>query len=474
MSGAAPITPPTIKESLTFYNALVKQQSYYRSGATLPIDFRISQLKKLRKAIEENETLIMEALSADLRKPAFEAFGTEIGILYAELDEHLKNLKSWSKPTTVRTGFFHFKAYSKIYNDPRGAVLIIAPWNYPFHLALLPLIGAISAGNVAAIKPSELAPAVSGVIAKIIGTLFSPEYISVWEGGVDTATGLLQQKWDLIFFTGSTSVGQKVYEAAAKNLTPVVLELGGKSPCIVHSDAQLENAAKRIAWGKVVNAGQTCVAPDYLYIHESVKEPFLERLRQCFTDMLGEIPENSPDYARIINEQHFDRLLSLMKNGTLYSGGISDRTTRYISPTILTDMKEEYDIMREEIFGPLLPVITYTDIKEVIGYINAHPKPLALYIFTTSDKIADKVIHYTSSGGGCVNDVMWHLGNKHLPLGGVGDSGMGVYHGRSSFDAFSHKKSFLHRSASVDLPLRYPPYNKVSLPTLKKLFKYFG
>lgn len=451
-----------------------KQRQFFNEGHTLSIAYRRNQLKKLRAVIEKNEAAIFDALKADLHKPVFEAFGTELGIVYAEIDEHLYNLDKWSKPQSVGTGFFHFKASSKIYKEPLGQVLIISPWNYPFQLTINPLVGAISAGNVVVIKPSEISAHTSAIMAKIVRECFDEQYVYLIQGDKAIVDKLLTHKWDLIFFTGSTAVGKIIYEAAASKLTPVILELGGKSPCIVHEDAHLENSAKRIAWGKIINAGQTCVAPDYLYVHKDIKDKLLARIQYHITSMLGEQEELSNDYGRIVSERHYLRIVNLMKDGNILFGGKTDSSKRFISPTLITDVELSDTIMQEEIFGPLLPIITYTSIDEVISFINKRPKPLALYVFTSSNKIADEVIRRVPAGGGCINDVLWHLGNKNLSFGGVGDSGMGHYHGKFSYDSFSHSKSILNRSNLIDLPLRYPPYDKLELPILKKLFKYFG
>lgn len=452
---------------------LQAQREFFQSGITKDLDFRIVQLKKLRTAIQKHENAIYEALKADLNKPKFESYGTEIGFALSEIDLCIRKIKKWAKPRKVGTAPFHFKASSYVYSDPYGLVLNIAPWNYPFQLLFVPVIGAMAAGNCIAVKPSELAPNMSELSAKIIQDTFDENYISVFEGGIPVSQELLKHKFDYIFFTGSTRVGKIVYQAAAKHLTPVTLELGGKSPCIVDKDVNLDVAAKRIVWGKLVNAGQTCIAPDYLMVHTSVKEALIPKMEAAIEQFYGKNPEQSEDYCRIINEGHFKRLEGLMKKGRIISGGVLKADEKYISPTLLEDVSAKDPVMKEEIFGPILPIITYENLDETIQFINDRPKPLALYVFTKNNKVAEKVLKETSSGGACVNDTLMHIANPNMSFGGVGESGIGGYHGKFSFDTFSHQKAVMHKSTAIDPYIRYAPY-KTSLNILKFLLSKFG
>ena len=450
------------------------QRNFFRSGLTKDAEFRIEQLKKLRKVIVKREKDIYAALKADLNKHPFETYGTEVGLTLNEIDHCIKSVRKWMKPRKVKTSLFHFKGSSRIHADPYGVALIIAPWNYPFQLQMLPLIGAMAAGNCVTIKPSELASATSHLIAEMVAEAFDPHYISVFEGGIPVSQKLLDEKFDYIFFTGSTQVGRIVYQAAAKHLTPVTLELGGKSPCIVDENVDLEVTAKRLAWGKLVNNGQTCIAPDYLMVRKSVKQPLLELIKKAIERFYGRDPKSSPYYGRIINERHFKRISQLILNsGKIVYGGEMNADEKYISPTILDDITPDSPIMKEEIFGPVLPVMEYENIDEVIGFINERPKPLALYLFSKNDDLVDKVLKETSSGGSCINDTLMHIANPNMSFGGVGESGVGGYHGKHSFDAFSHDKSVMHKSFFPDPPIRYAPY-KTSLKVLKFLISKFG
>ena len=437
------------------------QRTFFEEGNTLSYGFRIKQLKKLKKAILEQESAIADALWKDLHKSRFEAYATEIGFVIRELGHHIRHLNHWMHPGKVPTGqMIHFWSSSRIYPQPYGQVLIIAPWNYPFQLLIQPLIGAISAGNCVILKPSELTPNVSGILARIIAETFSPEYIRVVEGGVAVSKELLEHPHDYIFFTGSPRVGRIVMEKAATHLTPVSLELGGKSPCIVDADAHLKHAAARIVWGKFLNAGQTCIAPDYLLVHASVKEKLLEYMKQDIQRYYGTNPADSPDYCRIVNEEKTLRLERMLKDGTIFCGGKVDSTDRYMAPTILTDVSPDSPVMQEEIFGPILPVLTFESLHEVIAFVNARPRPLALYYFSRNRKKQKRILRHTCSGGACINEVLMQWGNEMLPFGGVGNSGLGNYHGKYSFDTFTHEKGVLRKSNLTDLPLRYPPYGK--------------
>lgn len=451
--------------------SLVRQRSFFDTGKTRNIDFRIAQLKKLKEGIRKYETELMAALYDDLRKPPFESYASEIGILYTEIDHAIRNILSWSRSRHVATPLIHFLSRSRVYQEPYGIVLIISPWNYPFQLAIAPLIGAIAAGNCVLIKPSEFSPATANIIDKMIKELFPSDYITVFHGDAEATQKLLQEKFDYIFFTGSTAVGRIIMTAAARHLTPVTLELGGKSPCIVHEDANLDFGVKRIAWGKFFNAGQTCIAPDYVLLHRNIKDIFVEKMTRTIHKFYGDDPMRSPDYARIINERQFDRLLRFLKTGRVFCGGNYHREELYMPPTIIDQVSLDDPVMQEEIFGPILPIMEYNDIDEAIALVNKLPRPLALYCFSESKKIQNKVLRETSSGGGCINDTVSHVGSQELPFGGIGDSGMGAYHGKASFDTFSHRRGVLFRSNWVDLSLRYPPYgDRVSL--LQLLFRF--
>lgn len=447
-----------------------KQKAYFQTGATKSAEFRIAQLKKLYNAIVKNEEIIINALKADLNKSDFEAYSTEIGFTLKEITEAIKNVKKWMKPKRVRTPITHIGTKSKIYREPYGVTLIISPWNYPFQLTMTPLVGAIIGGNTAIIKPSELTPSTSSVIRTILNDTFQEEYISIVEGGVDTSTNLLQQKFDLIFFTGSVQVGKIVMEAASKHLTPLILELGGKSPTIVNDDANLKVTAKRIIWGKFTNAGQTCIAPDYIYVHENVKDELIKALKEEIIHFYGNKPLENSQYTKIVSEKHFNRLVTFLTDGKLEHGGGFDQVSHKIEPTILSDITWESNCMSEEIFGPILPIISYSRINEVIEEINKHPKPLALYVFTKNSSLANQIIERVPFGGGCVNDTLYHMATPYLPFGGVGESGTGNYHGEYSFNAFTHDKSVLIQTTKIDLKIRYHT-TKNALRFIRKLLK---
>ncbi len=449
------------------------QRNFFATGKTLSIDFRIQQLKKLREVIIKHEEDIKAALYKDLRKSATEAYVTEIGIVLMEIDDTLKHLRTWAKPTRMPTPLFHQLASSYVYHDSLGTVLIISPWNYPFQLLIAPLIGAISGGNTMVLKPSELASNTAELIHKMISENFAPEYMKVILGGVAESKALLEEKFDHIFFTGGTEIGRQVYMAAAKNLTPVVLELGGKSPCIVDKDIHLEHTSRRILWGKYTNAGQTCVAPDYLFVHKSVKDKLINMMKKHLKEMYGDDIQKSPDYGRIISPRHYDRIVSLMQDGNIIHGGKCDKNDQYIEPTFIENVNRDMRVMQEEIFGPLLPIMEYDNIDDVVKYINAGSKPLALYVYSSNTAVQDEVMLKCSFGGGCINESVMHVGQLRLPFGGVGDSGIGAYHGKASFDVFTHKKSILKKSTLSDLPIKYPPY-KNNLPILKKLMDWLG
>ncbi len=432
------------------------QRTFFASGATRSLEFRLEQLQRLKAAILERQADIVQAAKNDLGRPDYEGY-FEIGVLN-ELTYILKHLKSWVKSRRVGLSLSQLPGSAWVQPEPLGTVLIIGPWNYPFQLLISPLMGAIAAGNCAILKPSELAPATSHVVAQLIHDTFDPKYVAVIEGGVETAQALLAEKFDHIFFTGGTRVGKIIMEAAAKQLTPVTLELGGKSPCIVDTDVDVAIAAKRIVWGKFVNAGQTCVAPDYLLVHEAIKPALLTALAQTMHTFFGDDPAQSPDLARIVNDRQFDRLVSLLEGETVVVGGQIQRDTRFIAPTILDPVRWDAPIMQDEIFGPLLPIVTYTTLDEAIAHVTARPKPLALYLFTRDRAIQDKILSATSSGGVCINDVFMQVAVWGLPFGGVGDSGIGAYHGKTSFETFSHLKSVLKKPFWLDATWRYAPY----------------
>ena len=435
------------------------------------IDFRKEALTKLLNAIIIHENEIIEALYFDFKKPAFEAVLTETNYVISELKETIKNLNSWSKPKRVFSSLLNFPSKDYIYKEPYGKVLIIAPWNYPFQLALCPLISAFAAGNQVVLKPSELTPKTSEIIAKIISKVFHENEVNVIEGGIEVSQQLLSERWDYIFFTGSVAVGKIVAKAAAENLTPVTLELGGKNPCIIDETANLKLAAKRIVWGKFINAGQTCIAPDYILIQKDMKSHFIDFLKEEITKAYGENPIDSPDFARIINTKNCQRLISMIEPEKVIFGGQTDIKNCYIAPTLIEETSLESDLMKDEIFGPILPILTYEKEAEIDVVMAKYEKPLALYIFTENSVFSKKIIQNYSFGGGCVNDTMVHFSNNRLPFGGVGHSGIGAYHGSLSFDTFSHKKGIVKKSNFLDLPMRYAPY-KDKLALIKKLLKW--
>ncbi|MGC9505101.1 aldehyde dehydrogenase [Baaleninema sp.] len=446
------------------------QRAFFATGQTKDVNFRLEQLKRLKQAIVDYQDRIVEAVGADLGRPEFEAY-FEIASI-AEVNTAIKNLKSWAKPKRVPNSLEQFPSRARIHPEPLGVVLIVAPWNYPFQLTMSPLVGAIAAGNCAILKPSEIAPHTAAVVSELVRSTFPPEYIAAIEGGVETSQALLEQKFDKIFFTGGTRIGQIVMEAAAKHLTPVTLELGGKSPCIVDADVKLNVAVKRIVWGKCINAGQTCIAPDYLLVDRRIKPQLLEAIRQQLRAFLGDDPAQSPDFSRMVSDRHFDRVASLLENtgkAEIVVGGQVDRSDRYIAPTVLDNVSWDDAVMQEEIFGPILPVLEYDRLDEAIDRINSRAKPLALYVFSNNKSFQNRVLHETSSGGACVNDTIMHLALPDLPFGGVGDSGMGSYHGKASFDTFSHFKSVLNKGLWLDLNWRYAPYRQWQLNLLKRI-----
>jgi aldehyde dehydrogenase (NAD+) len=448
------------------------QQRFFASGATRPYAFRKAQLKTLKSAVRDAVPQIVEAMHRDLRKSEFEAIGTEVGPVLNDIRHTLANLRDWMRPQPMPTPLMFFPSRSKVYPDPLGMVLNISPWNYPFLLAISPLVSAIAGGNTVILKPSEESPHTSQVIENLVRQHFPEEYIAVVQGpGHIVGAELIEQyHFDHIFFTGSVAVGKRIMQMAARHLSPVTLELGGKSPCIIEPDAKLDYAARKVAWSKIINAGQTCVAPDYVLVHESVREAFVEKLRASFRSMLGDDPRQSPDYGRLINRKRFEAIEKLMHQGEITYGGDTDAEALYIAPTIIEQVSADDPVMQEEIFGPVLPVISYRTRDEVLQWIERHPYPLAFYIYTSRRATADFYINQVRFGGGCVNNGLIHLGNPDIPFGGVGYSGLGQYHGRHGFDTFTRPKSVLTSPTWFDAPLWYAPYRDTA-KWIRKIFR---
>ena len=449
---------------------LEKQRAYYKTGATIPVKFRITQLKKLYEAVGKYESEIKAALKADLGKSHYEAFMCEIGLVLSEISYMIRHVRKFAKRKRVHTPLSQFAAHSFRQPVPYGNVLIMSPWNYPFLLALEPLTDAIAAGNTAIIKPSAYAPATGKMVEKIIGECFDPEYVAVVTGGRAENGALLEQKFDFVFFTGSQTVGREVLRHAAEHLTPVVLELGGKSPCIVETGANIKLAAKRIVFGKYLNCGQTCVAPDHVFCEESVKEEFIAEVAAQIRKQYGEKPLENKDYGKIINEKHFARLCGLIDQSKVAVGGETDAAACRIAPTVMDNVTEADAVMGEEIFGPILPILTFSDFDALVDQLKEKAKPLALYLFSGNKKHIKRVTTELSYGGGCINDVVIHLATSEMGFGGVGESGMGSYHGKAGFDAFSHYKSMVNKKTWLDLPMRYQPYGKKLYEKLLHLF----
>ncbi len=451
---------------------LNKQKYFFNSQQTKDIVFRKKYLVKLKNEILAQEDAICDAIYADFKKPKFETLATETQFIIAEINTAIKKIKKWAKPKYIGSTLLNWPSKDYIYKEPYGTILIIAPWNYPFQLAIAPLIGAITAGNTAVIKPSELTPNTSKIIVDILQKVFPEEYVSVIEGGVKVSKLLLAQKWDYIFFTGSTRVGKIVYESAAKHLTPVTLELGGKNPAIIDETSSIKIAADRIAWGKFLNAGQTCIATDYILVHKSIKNQLIEALKQSITKFYGENIENSSDFARTLNHSHYTDLKEMLVGENILFGGNTNDVDNYISPTLVDEPKLESALMKGEIFGPILPIISYKTEADIDKYISNYGKPLATYIFSSNKTFQNKILHKYSFGGGTINDTIIHITNKKLPFGGVGSSGIGSYHGKLSFDLFSHSKAIIKKGNWIDIPLRYPPYN-LPIKFAKKISKLF-
>lgn len=447
-------------------------KAFFNTQQTKDISFRKEQLKKLSKAIKSYESDILETLYTDLGKNKVEAYATEIGITLKSIKNARKELKNWTKTKNVDTPLYLFPTKSYIKKEPYGTVLIIAPFNYPFQLVFEPLIGAIAAGNTAIIKPSELTPNVARVIKRLINETFDANYIEVIEGGIEETQTLIHLPFDYVFFTGSENVGKIVYQAASENLVPVTLEMGGKSPVIVDETANIKVASERICFGKFTNAGQTCVAPDYILVHESVKDDLITALSKTLREFYGQNIQQSPDYGRIVNLKHYHRLTSLLNSEqmNIVFGGHSDEDERYIEPTLLDHVTSDSAIMQEEIFGPILPILTYQSLDEAIAFIHQRPKPLSLYLFSEDENATQRVINELSFGGGAINDTLMHLANPKLPFGGVGASGMGRYHGKYSFDTFTHEKSYIFKSTRLESGVHLPPY-KGKFKYIKAFFK---
>lgn len=446
------------------------QKTYYREGRTRDVGERRAALVRLADRVRGMEQDITDALRQDLGKSASEAYMTEIGIVLEEARLAARRVGRWAKPRRARTALTHLGSRGMIVPEPYGCALIIAPWNYPFQLAVAPLIGAVAAGNTAVLKPSELTPHTAEVLERLVRETFDPGHVAVVQGDAETARQLLAQPFDYIFFTGSVPVGKLVMEAAASRLIPVTLELGGKSPCIVHHDADMKLAAKRIAFGKWTNAGQTCVAPDYVYVHQSRRDELIGELERTVREFFGPRPLDSEEYASIVSERHWERLHGFLDNGRIAFGGESDRKRLRLAPTVMTEADWTSPVMQEEIFGPILPILTYEAFEEAEQAILDRPKPLALYLFTAARALQQRVVQQLSFGGGCVNDTLMHLATPHLPFGGVGESGIGSYHGAHSFDTFSHRKSVLYQTTAFDFSFRYPGAAR-RLDIVKRLFR---
>ena len=451
---------------------LNRQGEFFATQKTKDISFRKKALKRLQKEIVAREDDICDALYADFKKPRFETLVAETQFVLAELKNALSNVEFWAKPKRVSPTLANWPSADYIYNEPYGAVLIIAPWNYPFQLVFTPLVGAIAAGNTAVLKPSELTPNTAAIIAEIVAAVFDPGHVTVVQGGVETSQQLLAQKWDYIFFTGSTRVGQIVYESAARHLTPVTLELGGKNPCIVDETASVKLAAKRIVWGKFLNAGQTCIASDYILVHHKVKDKLIKALKKSILSAFGENIEGSPDYARTINAKHYNGLKDMLAGQEILFGGHTNDEDNYLSPTLVNEPSLDSKLMEGEIFGPILPVISYENEDDIRPLIMNYGKPLAIYIFSNRKSFQKKIIQSYSFGGGAINDTVIQITNKRLPFGGVGNSGIGAYHGKTSFELFSHQKGIIKKANWLEAPVRYPPYN-LSMRIVKKIKHLF-
>jgi len=465
------VSNPVNKLGITeLYNI---QDKHIKSHSKLNVSERIHYLVKLKKTIQSRENEIYNALKSDLNKPKFESYATEIGFLLNEISLFIKNLKEWAEPESIPSSIINFPSKDYIYKEPYGKVLIISPWNYPFQLSLLPAMSAFACGNNVILKPSEHTPATSNLVKSIVSAVFPANVFSVVEGDAEVASELLKLKWDYIFFTGSVKIGKIVAKAAAINLTPTTLELGGKSPTIIDDSLDMKLVSKRIVWGKFLNSGQTCVAPDYLIVHESIKDLLIKELINSILEAFGKFTDKINNYTSIVNENNFDRLVKLINESKVIFGGQHDRKTKFIYPTLVDTLNAEDNIMIDEIFGPILPILTYNCQDDIDEIINKNPNPLALYVFTKSKEFEEKIINRYKFGGGAVNDTIVHLANPKLPFGGIGNSGYGSYHGKYSFELFTHNKSIVKRATWYDNKLRYAPYAK-KFSLMKKIIKYFG
>ena len=452
------------------YKKLVNSQlEYFNTNITKDVNFRIEMLKKLLNILKSNENLLDEAIYKDFKKSSFENYTTELSLVYHDINEAISHLKGWSKRISVPTNLANLPGKSYIIPEPLGVTLTIGAWNYPYQLSLAPVVPALAAGNTAIIKPSELSLNTSNVMAKLINENFDSNYLHVVEGGVEETSGLLKQKFDKIFYTGGSTVGKIIMKAAAEHLTPVTLELGGKSPTFVFNDANIKITAKRLVWAKFLNGGQTCIAPDYILAEKGVKEKLISEIKNQILEIHGEDPQQSEAFVRIINPRHYKRIIQLIDDSKVVIGGSTDESDLYISPTVMDNVSFEDAVMQEEIFGPVLPIIEFDNLDWAIKMIKERPKPLALYVFTSSNRNRDKIFHEVSFGGGAVNDAVMHLANPNLPFGGVGNSGMGNYHGKAGFDSFSHYKSILDKSTLIEPPIKYPPYSDWKKKLLKSL-----
>lgn len=449
---------------------IIRQQEFFGSGRTRPLAFRRAALRALSRTLERHEAGLLEALRADLGKGSVEAYTAELGFVQSEVRHALTHVQDWMRPDPRRTPWLSRPGHSEVRSEPKGVVLILGPWNYPIGLMLAPLVGALAAGDCAVLKPSELAPRSAQALADLVASAFAPEHVQVVQGGVETAEALLKERWGHVFFTGSTRVGKTVMAAASATLSPVTLELGGKNPCVVWKDASLRTAAERIAWGKFLNAGQTCVAPDHVWVHCEVAPRFLEELKAAIARFYGAAPAQSPDYGRIINTAHFDRLTSYLRQGTLVQGGEHDRDSRFLAPSLLVDPPWDSPVMTEEIFGPVLPVGRFTDLDELLARLRTRPTPLAAYVFAHHREVQERVLRGLPSGGACLNDVVSHIFGPELPFGGRGESGMGAYHGRAGFETFSHCRSVLRRGWRGG-KYRYPPF-ATPLTWIKRVYRW--
>ncbi|MDH4144612.1 MAG: aldehyde dehydrogenase family protein [Acidimicrobiia bacterium] len=467
---SAPVSTEPATDVRMIAGVVAERRRAFAEGVTRPVPWRVEQLGRLHALLIENEAAIVDALAADLGRPRLEAWFADVGFVASEVDALRSRTPKLAAPRRVRTPVTNQPARSELIPEPLGTVLVIAPWNYPIQLLVIPLAGAIAAGNAAIVKPSELAPHTSALVARLVGEYLDPRAVAVVEGGVDETTELLRHRFEHIFYTGNGRVGRVVMRAAAEHLTPVTLELGGKSPAIVDGTAKLKVAARRIASGKFLNAGQTCIAPDYVLVERSVRDELVAELVEALGEFYGAEPRTNPDYGRIVNAHHLDRLRRMLDPARTVVGGDVDPDDRYLAPTILTDVPADHPCMQEEIFGPILPVLDVDDLDAAIAHVNAGDKPLALYVFTEDDGAADRVLAETSSGGAMVNGTIFHIANPHLPFGGVGESGMGAYHGDASFETFTHFKSVLRRTTRLDPPITYPPYTKRKLRLLKRFF----